>query len=123
MEGLTFKKKDLLNGIQDVPVGSLLWVTITDQRNIGQNALMHKYFSTIAEDTGNSLKAVKLHLKEEFLGYEESTFTDKEGVEHTTRELRSTASLSEKEASTFITQIEAWAWHELGMTLNKGMYS
>lgn len=96
--------------------------TVTDQRTIGENSLMHVYFSKIASETGNSLKAVKNYLKEEFLGYEETIFINKDGEEVPTRELRSTTSLDIKEAAEFITQIEVWAL-EFGIKLNqKRMY-
>lgn len=126
---LDFDKVKYRDALSELPEGSYALVTITDQRTVDQNTLLHKLLSEISAYTGESLNGVKAYLKMEFLGYEEYEVTayecmeeepdcEKFPVKKTIRELRSTTSLTKKEFADFITQIQAWAWENLSLNLS-----
>lgn len=110
---LDFNPDKYRQNLSEVEDGTTILVTGTDQRNLGQNNLLHLYCSTIADYTGHSLKETKFQMKEEFLGYETIVIN---GVEKQT--LRSTTDLSTKEFADFITQIQSWAWENLSLNLS-----
>lgn len=110
---LDFDKVEYRKAISELPHGSTVLITISDQRTLDQNSLLHLYCTAIADYTGHSLKETKFQMKEEFLGYETIVIN---GIEKQT--LRSTTDLTKKEFADFITQIQAWAWENLGLNLN-----
>lgn len=128
---LQFDSSEYRKAIDELPDNSTLLVTITDQRTVDQNALLHKLLGEISAYTGESLNGIKAFLKKEFLGYVEYEITayecyddevepdcEKHPVKKKVRELRSTTSLTKKEFGDFITQIQAWAWENLSLNLS-----
>ena len=128
---LDFNKTEYRKAISELPEGSYVLVSISDQRTVDQNALLHKLLSEISNYTGESLNGIKAFLKKEFLGYVEYEVTtyecyedevepdcEKHPVKKKVRELRSTTSLSKKEFGDFITQIQSWAWENLSLNLS-----
>ena len=126
---LDFDKKEYKKAISELPEGSYVVITISDQRTVNQNALLHKLLSEISSYTGESLNAWKTYFKQEFLGYITEEITvfdedcDEEGCEKYARkkqvkELKSTTDLTKKEFGDFITQIQAWAWENLSLNLS-----
>lgn len=147
--GVVFNGEELHKGIEEIPEGTTLLITVTDQRSVDQNALLHVYLTEISNHTGESLDDLKSYFKHMFLGYivhtihidcedcptcvdgrvtrEECPQCEGKGKLNCdkvqeVKELRSTTSLTIKEFIQFTTQIESWAWTNLQMTLNKGMY-
>jgi len=121
--GLLFNKDLLTNGLKDVPINTTVLVTITDQRSIDQNALLHVYLTEIANETGEELNNIKSYLKHLFLGYEYHKINVGCDTCEEVKELRSTTSLTIKEFALFLTQIESWAMSNLGIRLSKEMYA
>lgn len=117
--------------ISSLKIGTTLLVTITDLRTVDQNALLHKVISEISSYTGESLDDLKAFFKHKFLGYVNHEVTDymcdedddetdctKYAIKKTVQELRSTTTLTKKEFSDFITQIQSWAWENLSLNLS-----
>jgi hypothetical protein len=87
---------------------------IEDVANLGQNNILHAYFSKIADFTGNDMEDIKAYLKHLYLGYETKVIGGEKFSE-----LRRTRDLSMTDKAKFITQVEQWAWHELQLPLNE----
>lgn len=126
---LDFDKKEYKKAISELPEGSYVVITISDQRTVDQNSLLHKLLSEISSYTGESLDDLKAFFKHKFLGYVEHEVTDYEeecdeegcakyAIKKTVQELRSTTTLTKKEFSDFITQIQSWAWENLSLNLS-----
>lgn len=126
---LDFNKVEYRKAISELQEGSYVLVTISDQRTVDQNSLLHKLLSEISSYTGESLDDLKAIFKHKFLGYVEHEVTDYEeecdeagcakyAIKKTVRELRSTTTLTKKEFGDFITQIQAWAWENLSLNLS-----
>jgi len=81
-------------------------------RTLDQNALIHKWLTVIATETGNDMEDVKEALKAKFLP---PRFVEIDGETFEVR--RSTAKLNVAEMSEFCTRIQAWAASELGLIL------
>lgn len=126
---LTFDPSKYREAIKELGDNTTVLVTVTDQRTVDQNALLHACISEISSYTGESLDDLKAFFKHKFLGYVEHEVTDYEceeepdcvkyAVKKTVRELRSTTTLTKKEFADFITQIQAWAWENLSLNLSK----
>lgn len=126
---LDFNKVEYRKAISELPEGSYVVITISDQRTVDQNSLLHKILSEISSYTGESLDDLKAFFKHKFLGYVEHEVTDYEeecdeegcakyAIKKTVRELRSTTTLTKKEFGDFITQIQSWAWENLSLNLS-----
>lgn len=126
---LDFDKVEYRKAISELPQGSTVLISISDQRTLDQNSLLHKLISEISSYTGESLDDLKAFFKHKFLGYVEHEVTDYEeecdeagctkyAIKKTVRELRSTTTLTKKEFADFITQIQAWAWENLSLNLS-----
>ena len=126
---LQFDSSEYKKALLEVEDNTTLLVTVSDQRTLDQNKLLHSCLNEIAAYTGESLNGIKAFLKMEFLGYEEYEVTsyecydedpdcEKHPVKKKVRELRSTTSLTKKEFADFITQIQAWAWENLSLNLS-----
>lgn len=126
---LDFDKSEYRKALSELPQGSTVLITISDQRTVDQNSLLHKLLSEISSYTGESLDDLKAFFKHKFLGYVEHEVTDYEeecdeegcakyAIKKTVRELRSTTTLTKKEFGDFITQIQSWAWDNLSLNLS-----
>lgn len=126
---LDFNKVEYRKAISELPQGSIVVITISDQRTVDQNSLLHKLLSEISAYTGESLDDLKAFFKHKFLGYVEHEVTDYEeecdeegcakyAIKKTVQELRSTTTLTKKEFGDFITQIQSWAWENLSLNLS-----
>lgn len=126
---LDFNKVEYRKAISELPEGSYVVITISDQRTVDQNSLLHKILSEISSYTGESLDDLKAFFKHKFLGYVSHEVTDyvcdeeepdciKYAIKKTVQELRSTTTLTKKEFGDFITQIQAWAWENLSLNLS-----
>jgi len=82
------------------------------KRSLGQNALMHKYFEIIADETGNSAPDIKEAYRDMFLGKVPVVLGTEERLAG-----RSTTALTTKEMSEFLEKILAHAGSELGIVL------
>lgn len=129
LPALDFNKVEYRKAISELTEGSYVLVTITDQRTLDQNKLLHSCLNEIAAYTGHSLEDVKVYMKHLFLGYVEHEMTDYEeecdeagcekyAVVKKIKELRSTTTLTKKEFGDFITQIQSWAWDNLSLNLS-----
>lgn len=102
-----------------LPLDGTKCVEIKDfkkKRSLDQNSLLHKWLTVIADETGNSLEAVKDEMKRKFLGVVMREFTYPNGKVAMLPSLRSTTELNTKEMTTFLNQIEALA-SEFGIIL------
>lgn len=128
---LDFNKVEYRKALNELSEGSYVLITISDQRTVDQNALLHKLLSEISNYTGESLDDLKAFFKHKFLGYVNHEVTDymcdedddepdctKYAIKKTVQELRSTTTLTKKEFGDFITQIQAWAWENLSLNLS-----
>lgn len=126
---LDFNKIEYRKALDELSEGSYVLITISDQRTVDQNALLHKLLSEISNYTGESLNDLKAFFKHKFLGYVYHEVTDymcdeeepdciKYAIKKTVQELRSTTTLTKKEFGDFITQIQAWAWENLSLNLS-----
>lgn len=126
---LDFDKTEYRKAISELSEGSTVLISISDQRTLDQNKLLHSLLNEISAYTGDSLEDMKVYMKHMFLGYVEHEVTGYECIEEgedcekfpvkkKIKELRSTTTLSKKEFGDFITQIQAWAWENLGLNLN-----
>ena len=126
---LDFDKTEYRKAISELSEGSTVLISISDQRTVDQNALLHKLLSEISNYTGESLDDLKAFFKHKFLGYVEHEVTDYEeecdeagcekyAIKKTVKELRSTTTLTKKEFGDFITQIQSWAWENLSLNLS-----
>lgn len=126
---LDFNKTEYRIALDELSEGSYVLITISDQRTVDQNSLLHKLISEISSYTGESLDDLKAFFKHKFLGYVNHEVTDylcdeeepdctKYAIKKTVQELRSTTTLTKKEFGDFITQIQAWAWENLSLNLS-----
>lgn len=128
---LDFNKTEYRKALDELTEGSYVLITISDQRTVDQNALLHKLLSEISNYTGESLDDLKAFFKHKFLGYVNHEVTDymcdedddepdctKYAIKKTVQELRSTTTLTKKEFGDFITQIQSWAWENLSLNLS-----
>lgn len=126
---LDFNKTEYRRALDELNEGSYVLITISDQRTVDQNALLHKLISEISSYTGESLDDLKAFFKHKFLGYVNHEVTDylcdeeepdciKYAIKKTVQELRSTTTLTKKEFADFITQIQAWSWENLSLNLS-----
>lgn len=126
---LDFNKVEYRKAISELVEGSTVLISISDQRTLGQNRLLHSLLNEISAYTGDSLEDIKVYMKHMFLGYVEHEVTGYECIEEgedcekfpvkkKIKELRSTTTLSKKEFGDFITQIQAWAWENLSLNLS-----
>jgi hypothetical protein len=81
-------------------------------RSLPQNALMHKWFEIISDETGNTAEEVKEALKEMFLPMVDITI---KGVPILVRQR--TSGLNTAEMHEFMTKIQAWAATEMDIQL------
>lgn len=126
---LEFNTNEYRKEIGQLPDNSYVLITISDQRTVDQNKLLHSCLNEIAAYTGDSLDDIKVYMKHMFLGYVEHEVTgyecledepdcEKVAVKKKIKELRSTTTLTKKEFTDFITQIQAWAWENLSLNLS-----
>lgn len=126
---LDFKKDDYRKALNELAEGSYVLITISDQRTVDQNALLHTLINEVSAYTGESLDDLKAFFKHKFLGYVNHEVTDylcdeeepdctKYAIKKTVQELRSTTTLTKKEFGDFITQIQSWAWENLSLNLS-----
>lgn len=128
---LDFNKVEYRKALQELKKDSYCLVTITDQRTLDQNSMLHAVINEISAYTGESLDDLKAFFKHKFLGYVNHEVTDyicdeedeepdctKYAIKKTVQELRSTTTLNKTEFANFITQIQSWAWENLSLNLN-----
>lgn len=126
---LDFNKTEYRKALNELSEGSYVLLSISDQRTLDQNKLLHSLLNEISAYTGDSLEDIKVYMKHLFLGYVEHEVTGYECIEEgedcekfpikkKIKELRSTTSLSKKEFADFITQIQAWACENLSLNLS-----
>ncbi len=126
---LEFPTQEYKKAISELPESSYVLVSISDQRTLDQNKLLHACLNEISAYTGDSLEDIKVYMKHMFLGYVEHEVTGYECIEEgedcekfpvkkKIKELRSTTTLTKKEFADFITQIQAWAWENLSLNLS-----
>lgn len=126
---LDFNKTEYRKALNELSEGSYVLLSISDQRTLDQNKLLHSLLNEVAAYTGDSLEDIKVYMKHMFLGYVEHEVTGYECIEEgedcekfpvkkKIKELRSTTSLTKKEFGDFITQIQAWAWENLSLNLS-----
>lgn len=126
---LDFNKVEYRKALEELKQDSYVWISVTDQRSLEQNRMFHACLNEIAAYTGDSLEDIKVYMKHMFLGYVEHEVTgyecledeedcEKVAVKKKIKELRSTTTLTKKEFSDFITQIQAWAWENLSLNLS-----
>lgn len=128
---LIFDTKGYKKALLDLLENSWCLVTISDQRTIDQNAMLHAIINEVSAYTGESLDDLKAFFKHKFLGYVEHEVTDYEcydgsqdkdcekyPIKKKVRVLRSTTTLTKKEFADFITQIQSWAWENLSLNLS-----
>jgi hypothetical protein len=126
---LDFNKTEYRKAISGLAEGSTVLISISDQRTVDQNKLLHSLLDEISAYTGDSLEDMKVYMKHMFLGYVEHEVTGYECIEEgedcekfpvkkKIKELRSTTTLTKKEFADFITQIQAWAWENLSLNLS-----
>ena len=126
---LEFPTQEYKKAISELADDSYVLISISDQRTLLQNNLLHSIISEVSSYTGESLDDLKAFFKHKFLGYVEHEVTDYECLEDiedcekvpikkTVQELRSTTTLTKKEFGDFITQIQSWAWENLSLNLS-----
>lgn len=126
---LDFNKIEYRKVLDELNEGSYVVITISDQRTVDQNSLLHAVINEISSYTGESLDDLKAFFKHKFLGYVNHEVTDylcdeeepdctKYAIKKTVQELRSTTTLTKKEFGDFITQIQSWAWENLSLNLS-----
>lgn len=126
---LDFNKVEYRKALSELKEDSYVWISVTDQRSLEQNRLLHSILNEISAYTGESLDDLKAFFKHKFLGYVEHEVTDYEeecdeagcekyAVKKKVKELRSTTTLTKKEFADFITQIQAWSWENLSLNLS-----
>lgn len=126
---LEFPTQEYKKAISELPESSYVLVSISDQRTLDQNKLLHACLNEISAYTGDSLEDIKVYMKHMFLGYVEHEVTGYECIEEgedcekfpvkkKIKELRSTTTLTKKEFADFITQIQSWAWENLSLNLS-----
>lgn len=126
---LEFPTQEYKKAISELPESSYVLISISDQRTLDQNKLLHACLNEISAYTGDSLEDIKVYMKHMFLGYVEHEVTGYECIEEgedcekfpvkkKIKELRSTTTLTKKEFADFITQIQSWAWENLSLNLS-----
>lgn len=89
---LSFPKQEYWKWLEQLPDGYEILITLSDKRNLGQNALFHKCIAIIADYMGEEFDTIKYYLVCKFFGYKE------EEIEGTTCKIPvSTSRLSKKE--------------------------
>lgn len=97
------------------PLWMVRIIKYAKNRTLEQNRLVHKLFSIIAEDTGNTPEFIKIFLKERLLSpvIVEGTINGEVIPKYS---LPETSRMTTKELSEFVEKIYAWA-HELDIPL------
>ena len=106
---------NLMADIASLPSEPLMEVVIRlykRSRSLEQNALLWKWYSAIAADTGHTAEDIHEVCKAKFLP---PIFVDIAGEVHEVR--RTTTKLKVDEMSSYMSQVQAWAASELGITL------
>lgn len=98
--------KRLIDALTLAPVMCVEIKRLQAKRSLSQNALLHKWFGVIAEETGDTPDGVKDDIKRMFLPQveRESRITGE-----VTMEPKRTRDLTKEEMADFMTRIEAWA--------------
>lgn len=96
----------LVEGLGFAPTMQVEIKRFVAKRSLPQNALLHKWFGIIADETGDTADGVKEDLKRMFLQMveRESRITGEVVMEP-----KRTRDLSKEEMRDFMTRIEAWA--------------
>lgn len=98
--------KHLIDALTLAPVMCVEIKRLQSKRSLSQNALLHKWFGVIADETGDTPDGVKDDLKQMFLPKveRESRITGEVSMGP-----KRTRDLTKEEMRDFMTRIEAWA--------------
>lgn len=117
-------KSAMLSDLRDFKHGQRVWVEVSTyfkKRSVQQNAVLHWYFSEIAEETGMYMEDVKTQMARKYLTTEQldkndNLVCDPETGEVMTR-VKSTTELSTVEFNEYTEQIRLWSNDFLGLQL------
>lgn len=102
----------VLSAIRELDVTASAWTVVIKKfrrkRTTSQNALLHKWFGIIADDTGNTIEDVKEAYRDMFLGKVEVFLGGESRLVG-----KSTTKLNTQEMSDFMGKIQAHAASEL----------
>ena len=98
--------KRLIDALTLTPVMCVEIKRLQSKRSLSQNALLHKWFGVIADETGDTPEGVKDDLKRMFLPLVER---ESQITGETMMEPKRTRDLTKEEMCGFMTRIEAWA--------------
>lgn len=104
-----------INLIRGLDISNLWQVEVTrhrKKRTLSQNALLHKWFNIIADETGNDQDAVKDAFRDMYLDKVPVTIGDEERLIG-----RSTTTLNTAEMTEFMNKILAYANSQLAIEL------
>lgn len=111
-EGLRARAIDLIGSLDLAKPWSVTIARAKSKRSIEQNNLMWSWLTIIANETGNTAKAIHEWCKAEFLP---PVYVEVNGKVHEAR--RSTTDLNTAEMAEYLRRIETWAASDLGIVL------